>query len=146
MAGSVWRSALLASAKAQFGKGNDLSGLEETGEALRECWPWLCVLLAFSVLLAVGIDYGLGRAGDVAGFKFWRWGFLGVAVVWVLLFVHNAFLLPKSIGFDASAPSRVPQSIMFKITSACRRRKRDGRCFRDRFIMFCRRACFGLGI
>ena len=43
IAGSIWRPALLASAPAHFGEGNDLHGLLETGPALRECWPWLCL-------------------------------------------------------------------------------------------------------
>lgn len=103
VAGSLWHPARLASASAEFGEGNELHGLEETGPALRESWPRLCLFLLVAVLLAGGLEYGLGRADAAAGLHRWRWIALGVAVVWALLFLHNAPLLPREIGFDASS-------------------------------------------
>jgi tetratricopeptide (TPR) repeat protein len=103
LAGSLWHPAWLASASAKFGEGNELHGLEETGPALRDCWPRLCLFLLVAVLLWGGLDYGLGRADGGAGLHCRRWLALGAAAVWLLLFLHNAPLLPREIGFDSSS-------------------------------------------
>jgi tetratricopeptide (TPR) repeat protein len=66
VAGSLWHPARPASASAKFGEGNELHGLEETGAALRECWPRLCLLLVVAVLLAGGLEYAFGGVEAVA--------------------------------------------------------------------------------
>jgi hypothetical protein len=99
LAGCAWRQAALASAATKFGAGSELQGLEETGPALRECWPWLFFLLSISVFLAVGLKFGLAAGGSRPR----RLLALGVGAIWVLLFAHNARLLPLKIGFDSSA-------------------------------------------
>jgi hypothetical protein len=101
--GSLWRPARLASAIAKFGPGNELHGLEETGPALRECWPWLCLFLFVAVLLAGVLVCGFGRWDGAAGLHGWPWLALAVAAFWALLFLHNAPLLPHEIGFDAGS-------------------------------------------
>jgi tetratricopeptide (TPR) repeat protein len=103
VAGSLWQPATLASEGVQFGKGNELYGLEETGPALRECWPLLCLFLLLAVLLAVGLDSAYRRVEGAGGLHGWGWLALGLAAAWVLLFAHNAPLLRHQIGFDAAA-------------------------------------------
>jgi len=96
--GSLWRQARLASASAEFGEGNELHGLEETGPALRECWPRL--FLFFLSRFCWRSVWRMGRAGPglVPGAgRHWRGGGLVAAIL------HNAPLLPREIGFDSSS-------------------------------------------
>ena len=54
----------VASGPAGFGRrevrrGQRASRPGQTGPALRECWPWLCVFLIVAVLLAGGLEFAL---------------------------------------------------------------------------------------
>ncbi len=101
VAGAAWRPARPAAATPEFGEGNALHGLEETGPALRESRARLCVFLLVAIGLAGGLAHGMRRGAGAGGWNYWRWPALGLAAAWAVLFLHNSPLLPRDTGFDA---------------------------------------------
>ncbi len=101
VAGAAWRPARPAAATPEFGEGNALHGLEETGPALRESRARLCVFLLVASGLAGGLAHGMRRGAGAGGWNYWRWPALGLAAAWAVLFLHNSPLLPRDTGFDA---------------------------------------------
>ena len=100
-AGSAWRTAALASKPRIPGPGNAIAGGETTMTSLRAVW---LIWLAFAG----------GAAGLLAGGHWWfrREKFvrfrmpavlIALAVLWVLLFLNNARLMPMHAGFDSQA-------------------------------------------
>jgi hypothetical protein len=100
LAGSLWRPARLASATPEFGAGNELDGLEKTGKALRDSWRVEFIFLIAALLVALAVERRLKKIFFES--RHWVWLALGLAAVWLLLFLHNATLLPYGVGFDAS--------------------------------------------
>jgi len=97
--GAVWQRAWPASKTIEPSPGNGLYGAEDIQGALRESWPWLGLFVIVSALAVVVYNRwgGLLFGGTQAV------GFLLLAAVWALLFLHNFPLLPAMMGFDAPA-------------------------------------------
>jgi len=106
-AGAVWRHARLAREPAGILKGSAIDGGERLSSSLAAQWPAL-VWFAFisASLLAGGCwwfkrakgskqTYGSGMFADPAAACL-----VGIILLWVLLFLHNADVMPRIIGFD----------------------------------------------
>jgi tetratricopeptide (TPR) repeat protein len=107
---SAWCQAAEAKAPRLPGPGNLMAGGEETPGALRAVWP----LWALWGGLAAGFWlwgrrwFNRLRAADAVTAGRWSNGWPGlllliIAVFWVILFVNNARLLQRVMGFDGHA-------------------------------------------
>ncbi len=107
-AGAVWRRARVARTPASIMKGSPLEGGESLGSSLAACWPRLLLFAFLSAGLLAGGAWWLKRAkaseqtfgvfADPAAACL-----AGVILMWMLLFIHNADLLPRTVGFDAQS-------------------------------------------
>jgi len=100
IAGSAWRSAVVASASRHPGPGNLLAGGERTSTAVAAVWPIWIGFATIAVLLLL-VASRLTRVP-----KFSRWQTVIVVCVaaagWLALLWHNASMLPFVTGFDAT--------------------------------------------
>jgi hypothetical protein len=94
-AGSAGQTARLAAKPKVIARGSPLYASERPWPSLQARWP---ALLLFAVLSAAG--YWLFRSRAATG---GRWLVIGLAALWVALFVNNRGILPLSAGFDAPA-------------------------------------------
>ena len=106
LAGAAWQKARFASRPPAVGMENPFSETESLGASLRVLWPVLCAS-------------GLAALGILLGFQKWFRGrstlsdklqtrlvhlLLGLVLLFrLVLFIHDAPLLPRNMGFDASA-------------------------------------------
>ena len=107
-AGSAWRQAALASAPRMPGRGNPVAGGETTLSALGAVWPIWVVFAALALAIWTTGGWWLNRVlklcGVGAGGAHRRVAIavlLVIAALWIVLFCHNARLLPRVVGFDA---------------------------------------------
>ena len=99
-AGSAWRRAIFAAAPRVPGRGNPIDSSERTLTALTKVWP---LWLLFGVIaLSLGITANwLIRRRVINKDRMTLLILFGLASLWLILFWHNARLLPFALGFDA---------------------------------------------
>jgi tetratricopeptide (TPR) repeat protein len=106
LAGSVPRPARSARAPVEFGPGNLLAAGEETVPSLVACWPALALFAGLSLAALIALT-ALGRrpaVSPVVSFVLTPYGALAaVALLWVVLAVHNLAALPFPVGHDHEA-------------------------------------------
>jgi len=100
LAGSAWRGAALAASPRLPGSGNSMDTSERTITSLTKVWPLWLLFGAAAVGFCVGATWWLNRHSmDV------DWTTLvmvfGFVLLWLILFWHNAQILPAAVGFDA---------------------------------------------
>ena len=100
-AGSAWRGAALATSPRFPGRGNSIDSSERTLTALTKVWPLWLLFGAVALVFCVGGNWWLHRRSINAD---WTTAVIvfGFASLWLILFWHNAQILPDAIGFDAS--------------------------------------------
>ena len=99
-AGSAWRGAALATSPRFPGRGNSIDSSERTLTALTKVWPLWLLFGAVALVFCVGGNWWLHRRSINAD---WTTAVIvfGFASLWLILFWHNAQILPDAIGFDA---------------------------------------------
>ena len=100
-AGSAWRPAALASSPRFPGQGNSIDSSERTITSLTKVWPLWLLFGAVALLFCAGGNWWLNRHSTSADWMTIVMIF-GFASLWLILFWHNAQILPASVGFDAS--------------------------------------------
>ena len=100
LAGSAWRGAALAASPRFPGPGNSMDTSERTITSLTKVWPLWLLFGAAAVGFCVGRTWWINRHSmDV------DWTTLvmvfGFVLLWLILFWHNAQILPAVVGFDA---------------------------------------------
>src|SRR2546423_10852795 len=100
-AGSAWRGAALAASPRFPGRGNSIYSSERTITSLTKVWPLWLLFGAVGLVFCVGGSWWLnGHPINV------NWVMVvivfGFAGLWLMLFWHNARILPAVVGFDAS--------------------------------------------
>jgi len=100
-AGSAWRGAALATSARFPGRGNSIDSSERTITSFTKVWPLWLFFGAFAFVFCVGGNWWLHRYAINAD---WMTVVLvfGFAGLWLILFWHNAQILPTVVGFDAS--------------------------------------------
>lgn len=101
-AGAAWRPARLATRPMPKPAGSELAGGETIGASVRKCWLTLVILALLSLAGWLGI-----RSKAITEKVF----VIGLAVIWIVLFVNNIGTLPALYGFDASAHMEYVQYI-----------------------------------
>ena len=98
--GSAWRGAALATSPRFPGRGNSIDSSERTLTALTKVWPLWLLFGAAAFVFCVGGSWWLHRHSINAD---WTTAVIvfGFASLWLILFWHNAQILPDAIGFDA---------------------------------------------
>ena len=98
--GSAWRGAALATSPRFPGRGNSIDSSERTLTALTKVWPLWLLFGAAAFVFCVGGNWWLHRHSINAD---WTTALIvfGFASLWLILFWHNAQILPDAIGFDA---------------------------------------------
>ena len=99
-AGSAWRGAALATSPRFPGRGNSIDSSERTLTALTKVWPLWLLFGAVALVFCVGGNWWLHRRSINAD---WTTAVIvfGFASLWLILFWHNAQILPDASGFDA---------------------------------------------
>jgi len=100
LAGSAWRGAALAASPRFPGPGNSMDTSERTISSLTKVWP-LCLLFgAVALVFCVGGNWWLNRHPTNVN---WMTVIIlfGFAGLWLILYWHNAQILPAVVGFDA---------------------------------------------
>ena len=117
-AGAVWRQARLAEEAIKIGPGSPIFGGERVVPSWTDRWPefLLFALISFGIVIGGSWWFGRGKAFDqfVAPVSStWNQSLLwmirdplavclvAIILLWILLFTHNAGLLPPIVGFDA---------------------------------------------
>jgi tetratricopeptide (TPR) repeat protein len=100
-AGSAWRGAALAASPRLPGRGNSIDSSERTISSLNKIWPLWLLFGAVALVFCVGGSWWLHRHSMSADWMTIVMAF-GFASLWLILFWHNAQILPASVGFDAS--------------------------------------------
>lgn len=107
IAGSAWRSCALASTPKRAGPGNLLAGGERTSDVLPKIWRAWAALAVLAVLATTAAGWWLGRLRvkpNGGGAQFSRPQLLVLlglcSFAWVILFWHNAKMLPFPCGYD----------------------------------------------
>jgi tetratricopeptide (TPR) repeat protein len=100
-AGSAWRGATLAASPRFPGRGNSIDSSERTITSLNKVWPLWLLFGAVALVFWVGGNWWLHRHSMSADWMTIVMAF-GFASLWLILFWHNAQILPASVGFDAS--------------------------------------------
>ena len=100
-AGSAWRGATLAASPRFPGRGNSIDSSERTISSLTKVWPLWLLFGAVALVFCVGGNWWLNRHPTnvnwmtvIVVFSF--------AGLWLILYWHNARILPALVGFDAS--------------------------------------------
>jgi tetratricopeptide (TPR) repeat protein len=101
-AGSAWRPAALANSPRFPGQGNSIDSSERTITSLTKVWPLWLLFGAVALLFCAGGNWWLHRHSMSADWITVVMVF-GFASLWLILFWHNAQILPAVVGFDASA-------------------------------------------
>jgi tetratricopeptide (TPR) repeat protein len=101
-AGSAWRGAALATSPRFPGRGNSIDSSERTITSLTKVWPLWLLFGAAAVGFCVGGNWWLNRHSINVDWMTLVMVF-GFAALWLILFWHNAQILPAVVGFDASA-------------------------------------------
>jgi Flp pilus assembly protein TadD/preprotein translocase subunit SecG len=99
-AGSAWRPTTLATSPRFPGRGYSIAASESTTTSLIKVWRLWLVFGVVALVLCVGGNWLFRRSSVNAD-----WMTIGIvfsfAGLWLILFWHNAKLLPPAIGFDA---------------------------------------------
>ncbi len=99
-AGSAWRAAALATSPRPPGRGNSIDTSERTITSLTKVWPLWLLFGAAAVGFCVGGDWWLNRHSMDVDWMTLVMVF-GFVLLWLILFWHNAQILPAVVGFDA---------------------------------------------
>lgn len=99
-AGSAWRQAILAAAPRLPGRGNPIDSNEQTLTALTNVWPLWLLFSVIALSLGVTANWLIHR-GVINKDRLTLLIVFGLASLWLILFWHNARLLPFAVGFDA---------------------------------------------
>jgi tetratricopeptide (TPR) repeat protein len=99
--GSAWRPAAFASSPRFPGQGSSIDSSERTITSLTKVWPLWLLFGAVALLFCAGGNWWLHRHSMSADWTTVVMVF-GFASLWLILFWHNAQILPSLVGFDAS--------------------------------------------
>ena len=99
-AGSAWRRAIFAAAPRLPGRGNPIDSSERTLTALTNVWPLWLLFGVIALSLGIAANW-LIRRRVANKDRMTLLIVLGLASLWLILFWHNARLLPFAVGFDA---------------------------------------------
>lgn len=100
-AGSAWRRATLAVSPRFPGRGNSIDSSERTISSLTKVWPLWLLFGAVALVSCVGGNWWLNRHSTNVNWMTVMIVF-GFAGLWLILYWHNARILPALVGFDAS--------------------------------------------
>ena len=100
-AGSAWRGATLAASPRFPGRGNSIDSSERTISSLTKVWPRWLLSGAVALVFCVGGNWWLNRHPTNVNWMMVIIVF-GFAGLWLILYWHNARILPAVVGFDAS--------------------------------------------
>jgi tetratricopeptide (TPR) repeat protein len=100
-AGSAWRQAILATSPRFPGPGNAIAGSERTTTVLTNIWPLWLLFGAVGLSFCAGAKWLFHRRLAGAN-RITLLIVLSFACLWLILFWHNAQLLPAAVGFDAT--------------------------------------------
>ena len=100
-AGSAWRGATLAASPRFPGRGNSIDSSERTISSLTKVWPLWLLFGAVALVFCVGGNWWLNRHPTNVN---WMTVIIvfSFAGLWLILYWHNARILPALVGFDAS--------------------------------------------
>jgi len=101
LAGSAWRGAALAASPRFPARGNSIDSSERTITSLTKVWPLWLLFGAVALVFCVGGNWWLHRHPINVNWMTVVIVF-GFAGLWLILFWHNAQILPLAVGFDAS--------------------------------------------
>jgi tetratricopeptide (TPR) repeat protein/4-amino-4-deoxy-L-arabinose transferase-like glycosyltransferase len=99
-AGSAWRAAALATSPRPPGRGNSIDTGERTIASLTKVWPLWLLFGAVALVFWVGGNWWLNRHSMDVDWMTLVMVF-GFVLLWLILFWHNAQILPAVVGFDA---------------------------------------------
>src|SRR4029077_8602896 len=99
--GSAWRRAIFAAAPRLPGPGNPIYSSERTLTALTNVWRLWLLFGAIALSLDIGANW-LIRRRVVSKDRMTLLIVFGFTGLWLILFWHNARLLPFPVGFDAA--------------------------------------------
>ncbi|PYM02299.1 MAG: hypothetical protein DMF19_03505 [Verrucomicrobia bacterium] len=99
-AGSSWRAAALATSPRPPGRGNSIDTSERTIASLTKVWPLWLLFGAVALVFWVGGNWWLNRHSMDVDWMTLVMVF-GFVLLWLILFWHNAQILPAVVGFDA---------------------------------------------
>jgi hypothetical protein len=99
-AGSAWRLAALATSPRPLGRGNSIDTSERTIASLTKVWPLWLLFGAVALVFSVGGNWWLNRHSVDVDWMTLVMVF-GFVLLWLILFWHNAQILPAVVGFDA---------------------------------------------
>lgn len=105
-AGSAWRAAAVSTAPRIPGPGNLIFGGETTFGSLRNIWrTWLLFALAAGAIVTAAFKWRRYFPAHASGLTRLETTILitAASAAWLLLFWHNARLLPFDIGFDSQS-------------------------------------------
>lgn len=104
--GSAWRKAVLASAPILPGRGNAISGSEQTAHVFKDVWPVWLVFAGMAAAAMIGIRLAVRRR-RAFGQSLRQAKTIGPLLLatglWLILFWHNTATLPFRVGFDSEA-------------------------------------------
>ena len=100
LAGSAWRGGALAASPRFPGPGNSMDTSERTITSLTKVWPLWLLFGAAAVGFCVGGTWWLNRHSMDVDWMTLVMVF-GFVLLWLILFWHNAQILPAVVGFDA---------------------------------------------
>ena len=99
-AGSAWRRAIFAAASRLPGRGNPIDSSERTLTALTNVWPLWLLFGVIALFLSIAANW-LIRRRVINKDRMALLVVFSLASLWLILFWHNARLLPFAVGFDA---------------------------------------------
>jgi tetratricopeptide (TPR) repeat protein len=106
LAGSAWQKAVLARRPPEDGIENPIFTSEHLFASLKMVWPLLLIFVVAALLLLLAHQWWLCRATASVKIRPAHWLNLLLGAVLLLrlaLFIHDAPLLPRTMGFDAVA-------------------------------------------